>query len=120
MANVVYDYFIAPVGEPTAENATALLQGMKLEALDAEIIWLELGTRKQIPSWSITQEVMQHVHRTPNYKHGVHYYFYRKNRANGAVTRVPRDMFSSFKGDPELAKAKRFAALRQRRLLAAS
>lgn len=107
MTNMVYDYFIAPVGAPTSENATALLQEMKLEALDAEIVWLKLGPRKSVPSWSISKEVMWHVHRSPRYSRGVHYQFYRKNRASGAVTLVPREKFSDIKSSPAYKQMRR-------------
>lgn len=118
MPTNTYDYFLYPIGGDTSSNAAELLQGLKLEALEAERIWLVFGPKKKLLVWPVTIEAMNHVHRTKSYDRRVHYEFYRKNRATGAVTLAPRDMFSSARSSPAFKKMRRDLARHQARTAA--
>lgn len=114
---VEFDYFLYAIGGDTSSNAAELLQGLKLEALDAERVWITVGNRK-LPVWAIDEEGMRHVRKSKDYTLGEHYEFYRRNRATGWASLMPEE--SKFGKSPAMKQALRFIVRARRRKLLAS
>lgn len=109
-----FDCFLYAIGGDTSSNAAELLQGLKLEALDAERIWITVGKRRLLV-WLIDEEGMRHVSKSKDYTQGEHYEFYRRNRATGWASLMPKQ--SKFSKSPEVKKALRFITRARRRKL---